>query len=73
MNWITGTRSYSAQAKHHPRGLSATKPEQRRTMAQGYDDEFPVSPQEIELIRRDTIQAERDRRMKPRNFANDYR
>jgi hypothetical protein len=37
------------------------------------DDEFPIGHVELELIRRDTIQAERKRSMKPRNFAGDYR
>jgi hypothetical protein len=37
------------------------------------DDESPIGHVELELIRRDTIQAERKRSMKPRNFAGDYR
>jgi len=37
------------------------------------DDEFPIGHVELELIRRDTIQAERERSRKPLNFAGDRR
>ena len=37
------------------------------------NDEFPIGHVELELIRRDTIQAERERSRKPPNFAGDYR
>ena len=37
------------------------------------DDESPIGHVELELIRRDTIQAERMRSRKAPNFAGDYR
>ena len=38
-----------------------------------YDDEFPISPNELDLIRRDTEQAQMLRELKPPNFAGERR
>jgi hypothetical protein len=37
------------------------------------DDEFPIGQRELELIRRDTADAEARRRLKPPNFAGEDR
>jgi hypothetical protein len=87
MSWITGSRSYRTRNNLHPRGQAARLLEKRAALVNHvqaldlllyenrpqYDDEVPVSPQELELIRRDTIQAERMRSRKAPNFAGDYR